>query len=366
MAPLDASSPPDRVPDAAATLPPGATQQIRAYYGQILKSSRDLRTSACCSGEALPADVKSDLAEMPSEILEKFYGCGSPIPDALGGRTVVDLGCGTGRDALLCAKKVGPTGKAIGVDMTPAQLDVARRHAPGLLARWGLPAGCADFRLGFMEDLAAAGIADGTVDVILSNCVINLSPDKRSVFASIFRALKPGGELFFSDIFVDRRLPDAVRADPVLQGECLAGALYWEDFRRLLRAAGCADFRVVDRRPVEVEAGPLRDRLGNASFSSVTVRAFRLELEDQCEDYGQVATYLGSMPGKAHAFVLDDHHRFETGRPALVCGNTADMLSATRYAPYFRVDGGKDRHFGLFPCGPAAAGESPASAAACC
>ena len=95
--------------------------------------------------------------------------------------------------------------------------------------------------------------------------------------------------------------------------------------------------------------------MGNIKFYSLTVRAFKLALEDQCEDYGQVATYLGTLPDEPNGFTLDDHHHFETGRPMLVCGNTADMLALTRFGAHFRLDDNKDRHFGLFPCGPVAA-----------
>lgn len=106
------------------------------------------------------------------------------------------------------------------------------------------------------------------------------------------------------------------------------------------------------------------------SFTSRTLRAFKLELEDRCEDYGQVATYLGTMEGQPHRFDLDDHHRFETGRPERVCGNTALMLSATRYGRHFRITGDQSVHYGLFDCGPGstgggAAGPAPASAPCC-
>lgn len=130
---------------------------------------------------------------------------------------------------------------------------------------------------------------------------------------------------------------------------------------------GWADVRTVSERPVEVTDPALRDKLGNARFVSRTVRAFKLpeRIEDRCEDYGQVATYLGGVEGERHAFRLDDHHTFEAGRPMLVCGNTAAMLQDTRFARYFRVDGDRSTHFGLFDCAPAPLdGEAPA--AGCC
>jgi hypothetical protein len=107
-------------------------------------------------------------------------------------------------------------------------------------------------------------------------------------------------------------------------------------------------------------------KIGMVSFRSITLRAFKLDLEDRCEDFGQVATYLGSIPEHPHAFDLDDHHHFETGRPLRVCGNSFDMLAATRYAPHFRLSGDKSTHFGLFDCAPAGVTAAPANAASCC
>jgi arsenite methyltransferase len=241
---------------------------------------------------------------------------------------------------------------------------ITRRHQDWHAQRFGFAN--TDFRQGYIEDLRAAGLADGSVDVVVSNCVLNLSPDKARVFAEIFRVLKPGGELYFSDIFADRRIPQALAQDPVLLGECLGGALYREDFRRLLAAAGCADARVVASSPLALNHAGLERQIGFVKFSSVTVRAFKLPLEDRCEDYGQVATYLGTLAEAPHAFVLDDHHRFERGRPMLVCGNTADMVSRTRYAGHFRVTGDRSVHHGLFDCGPAPAGAERPAAGACC
>ena len=223
-----------------------------------------------------------------------------------------------------------------------------------------------EFRHGYIEDLRTADLADNSVDVVVSNCVLNLSTDKAATYREIFRVLKPGGELFISDVFADRRIPAALRHDPVLYGECLSGALYTEDFRRLLRELGVADYRLTAQRRLTIDNAEIERKTGNIKFYSLTVRAFKLALEDQCEDYGQVATYRGTVPDEPHGFPLDDHHFFETGRPVLVCGNTADMLSQTRYAAHFQVVGSKEHHFGLFPCGPAPATGTVDDAAAAC
>jgi SAM-dependent methyltransferase len=336
-------------------------QAIQDYYGRVLQSSADLQTSACCLAEALPAPIAAVLREVHPEVKDRFYGCGSPIPPALDGATVLDLGCGSGRDCYVLSKLVGPRGRVIGVDMTAAQLAVARRHQAWHAERFGWAN--TEFHEGYIERLDF--LADASVDLVVSNCVLNLSPDKPRVFREIFRVLKDGGELYFADVFTDRRVPAPLAADPLLLGECLGGALYVEDFRRLLAAAGCADARLVASAPLALKNPEFEARLGNIRFRSNTVRAFKLALEDRCEDYGQVAVYRGSIAALPHAFELDDHHRFEAGRPLAVCGNTADMLAQTRYAPHFQIHGDKTRHFGLFDCGAPAAAPT-ASTGACC
>jgi len=327
---------------------------VQDYYGKTLAGSKDLKTSACCSLESVPEHHRRILAEIEPEILDRFYGCGSPLPPALAGCTVLDLGCGTGRDVFLASRLVGPDGFVIGIDMTEAQLAVGRRHLAAQMRRFGYARPNVELRRGYIEDLATAGIADNSVDVVISNCVINLSPAKERVFAEIFRVLKPGGELYFADVFADRRLPEALESDPLLYGECLGGALYIEDFRRLLARLDCPDYRVVSSRAIRLDDPTIEARAGMVGFTSATVRAFKLAgLEDLCEDYGQVATYLGTVEEAPHRFVLDDHHAFVTGKPMLVCGNTAAMLQETRFGRHFRVQGDRSLHFGPFPCTPA-------------
>ncbi len=352
--------------------PTAKRENLKNYYGKVLNGTRDLKTSACCAADGSQSPrIRQALGLIDEEILSRFYGCGSPLPPVLEGFVVLDLGCGTGRDAYVAAQLTGPKGFVIGVDMTEEQLAVARRHVDAQMRRFGYTQPNVEFRQGYIEDLRAVGMEDASVDVVISNCVINLSPDKEAVFSEIFRVLKPGGELYFSDVFADRRIPDELKDDPVLHGECLAGALYTEDFRRLLRGVGCLDAREVNRRPIALQEGKIEETIGMIDFCSVTVRAFKLDtLEDICEDYGQSAVYLGTIPEHPHAFDLDDHHRFRTGKPMLVCGNTASMLSETRYAPHFKVFGDRSTHYGPFPCAPAAErtteGGNGAAGGTCC
>ena len=133
-------------------------------------------------------------------------------------------------------------------------------------------------------------------------------------------------------------------------GECLGGALYTEDFRRLMQKSGCNDFRVVSKSQISLDDPEIVEKAGYINFYSITVRAFKSEFEDICENYGQVAIYKGTIEGYPHSFVLDDHHEFKTGLPYPVCGNTFKMLGETRYAEHFNLIGDFGTHYGVFEC----------------
>ncbi len=313
--------------------------QIRAYYGDILAGSDDLKTNAtCCSESTPPKYVLDVMGSIDDEIMARFYGCGSPIPPALEGCTVVDLGCGVGRDVYVLSKLVGPQGRVIGVDMTPSQLEVALRHKESQAQTFGFEHSNVDFVCGYIEDLAEAGIADNSVDLVVSNCVINLSPFKEQVFKEIYRVLKPGGELYFADVFCDRRMPESLKNDPVLRGECLGGALYWEDFRRLMRSVGFESFAVVVDDEIHVADLNLVTAVGFTGFRSRTIRAIKAEgLEDREENYGQVATYLGTIPEMPRYFDLTEDIRLIKGRPVALSGNLATMLQQSRYGKSFTI-----------------------------
>ncbi|MGD9604394.1 MAG: methyltransferase domain-containing protein [Gammaproteobacteria bacterium] len=324
---------------------------VQDYYGRTLAATTDLQTSACCDANAVPAWFKPLLARIHPEVLSRYYGCGLVCPPLLEGCRVLDLGCGTGRDVYALAQLAGPRGHVVGVDMTPAQLEVAERHHAWHAAAFGFDN--VEFRAGFIERLEELELPAASFDVVVSNCVVNLSPDKDAVLRGIRRLLKPGGEFYFSDVYADRRVPEAVRSDPVLYGECLGGALYWNDFLRLAHRQGFADPRLVEDRPLAVTAPALAARVGPIRFYSATYRLFNLDaLETACEDYGQAVVYRGTVPDHPHAFVLDAHHAMATGRVFPVCGNTWRMLQDTRLRPHFDFIGDFSRHFGLFEgCG---------------
>ena len=326
---------------------------VKDYYGKQLTRSADLKTTACCDISELPDWLRPLLDRVHMEVRERYYGCGLVVPPLIEGARVLDLGCGSGRDGFLLAQLVGPEGSVVGVDMTDEQLAIAESHRDGHAREFGYAN--VRFLKGYIEQLDKLSLDEGSFDVIVSNCVVNLSPDKEAVLNGVRRLLKPGGEFYFSDVYADRRVPRAVREDAVLYGECLGGALYWNDFRRLAQRSGFADPRLVEDRPLAVTDPELAARTGNIRFYSATYRLFAIDaLEDACEDFGQAVVYKGSIPHHPYSFTLDKHHIFETGRAFPVCGNTFRMLKETRLAPHFEFVGDFSRHFGIFEgCGTA-------------
>ena len=250
---------------------------VKDYYGKVLQGSKDLKTSACCDGGAVPSHLEPLLANVHPEVTAKYYGCGIVLPTELKGCRVLDLGSGSGRDVYLLSQLVGPSGEIVGVDMTDEQLALAQSHIDWHKDRFGYESSNVRFIKGYIEKLDELGLEPQSFDVIVSNCVINLSVDKPAVLRGAFELLKPGGELYFADVYCDRRLPDSVRADPVLYGECLGGALYWNDFVPMAKRAGFLDPRLVTSRPIEVTNEVLRRKLGQAQFFSATYRLFKLE-----------------------------------------------------------------------------------------
>ena len=337
---------------------------VQAYYGQELTGTADLKTSACCDVDAVPSWLKPLLAQVHPEVSSRYYGCGLVCPPLLEGCRVLDLGCGSGRDVYLLSQLVGAGGAVVGIDMTPEQLAVARRHQDHHAERFGFAN--VSFLEGTIERLEHLPLEPASFDVIVSNCVLNLSTDKPAVLRGVQRLLKPGGEFYFSDVYVDRRLPDGVRRHPVLYGECLGGALYWNDFLRLARAAGFADPRLVSDRPLVITEPELAPLVGEARFFSATYRLFNLaELEDACEDHGQAVIYRGTIPGCATLLPFDKHHAIEAGKVFPVCGNTFRMLHESRLAQHFSFIGDFSRHYGLFEgCGSRLPFDD--AAASCC
>jgi len=264
-------------------------RQVRERYARIA----DGKEQGCCSSQASgcgcsPPETaaaqgigysKEDLAQVPPEA-NLGLGCGAPLTflALTPGETVLDLGSGPGLDAFLAARQVGPTGRVIGVDMTPSMLERARVGA----AKMGLP--WVEFREGRLEALP---VEDASMDAVTSNCVINLVPDKAAVFSEVARVLRPGGRLVVSDIILDAPLPSSVAHDVLSYVGCISGAVVRGDYFGLLEKAGLAPVEVlrdvdalatlVSSAPEEVEV--LRKRTGvdprelSGKVRSVTFRA---------------------------------------------------------------------------------------------
>lgn len=347
-------------------------ENVQDYYGKELQGSKDLKTDACCTVDSVPEHIKPLMARIHPEVSARYYGCGLVAPDALEGASVLDLGCGTGQDCFVLSALVGESGTVTGVDMTDEQLSVAEQHVDYHREQHGYAKTNVRFLRGYVERLDELGLGEASFDVIVSNCVINLSPDKRAVLREAHRLLKPGGELYFSDVYADRRVPDHLTADRELHGECLSGALYWNDFLSLAKQSGFADPRLVADRRLEIKNANVQEKVGPIQFFSATHRLFKLDgLEPACEDYGQAVVYRGTIPHAPHRLVLDCHHILETGRTFPVCGNTWYMLHGTRFAQHFDFIGDFSRHFGLFEgCGTtvpfASANERAADGSTCC
>lgn len=222
----------------------GVRQSVRQNYGKIAEENGSCCGPSCCAGGVASAAEKLGYsAEETNRVPEGSnlgLGCGNPLAIAAlrPGQTVLDLGSGAGFDCFLAAERVGPSGKVIGVDMTPEMLAKARRNA----SSGGYSN--VEFRLGEIERLP---VSDSSVDVIISNCVINLSPDKPRVIAEAFRVLKPGGRLAVSDIVATRELPAEVRSDLALFSGCMAGATPLGELRELLARVGFRAVNIVEK-----------------------------------------------------------------------------------------------------------------------
>lgn len=349
--------------------------EVQKYYGETLKTSGDLKTDACCTVVDYPSDIKRALSEIHDEVMAKYYGCGLTVPEELSGLRVLDLGSGSGRDCYLVSKLVGKSGSVVGVDMTDNQLEVANKHIDYHREKFGYAKSNVEFKKGNIEKLDEIDLKDSEFDLIISNCVINLAEDKEAVLKQAYRVLKEGGELYFSDVYASRRVPVELQKDPVLYGECLSGALYWNDFENLSKKVGFADPRVVESRELEINNKELKAKVGEIKFFSVTYRLFKIaELEPHCEEHGQAVIYNGQLRNNETKFTLDNHHIFETGKVERVCGNSFRMLNQTRFKEYFQFIGDFSNHYGIFEgcgttipyLGTSESSVSQAEGASCC
>ena len=249
------------------TRPDDVRKQVREAYTQAVTDP----DGGCCGTASATEEMKgtvakiagydpSELANLPADAVTNAFGCGDPVTLSAiePGQTVLDLGSGAGIDVLLAAARVGPTGRVIGVDMTPAMIERARANA----AAAGLTN--VDIREGVIEALP---VDDASVDWVISNCVINLSPDKPAVFAELARVLAPGGQISISDIVVET-LPAWMRNQTALHSACIAGAIPEADYVRGLETAGLVDVEVTQR--IVYDDAQLRDLLASEELEQVS------------------------------------------------------------------------------------------------
>ncbi len=253
-------------------------ETVREHYAERIKSSASCcGPSDCCdtSNNLYPIDL---LTTVPTDVANTSYGCGDPITLASLklGQTVLDLGSGAGLDCILASQKVGDSGKVIGVDMTPEMIERAQANAKRVNAA------NVEFRQGYLEELP---VDSNTVDVIISNCVINLSPDKEKVFNEAFRVLAPGGKLAVSDIVTDGELPEIIRKSLSAWAGCVAGAVEAQEYIGMMESVGFTDISI---KPV--------------FFDKATVDGALDEMKLDVTEYPREAVYKAVYSAKITAY----------------------------------------------------------------
>ncbi|NWX91411.1 AS3MT methyltransferase, partial [Nothoprocta pentlandii] len=308
------------------------------YYGKELRSSQDLKTTACVTpAQPLSPAAREALERVHPEVAARYYGCGLLLPEGLASRRVLDLGSGSGRDCYVLSQLVGEKGHVTGIDMTQEQVEVAKRHLAYHMDKFGYRAPNVDFIWGFMEKLGEAGLADESYDVVISNCVVNLAPDKSAVLREAYRVLKPGGEMHFSDVYASGRLSEAARAHRVLWGA-------------IAHELGFSAPRLLSASPVALQHAELQRVAGDCRFVSATCRLFKVPQGGQAAP-GR-AVYSGGIAGHEQQLVFDANFTFKGGARGREAGlgeavdvdaDTAAILRSSRFAQHFSIqDGGAD------------------------
>ncbi|MEK9140653.1 MAG: methyltransferase domain-containing protein [Nitrospirota bacterium] len=369
---------------------------------EITQKVSDRYAKAATTGEQMCCPTSYDMGHLktfiPEEVLKISYGCGTPagLKTVQAGETVLDIGSGGGIDCFEAARLVGPTGRVIGIDVTDTMLEIARKNATVVAMNLGYSASNVEFRKGLAD---AMPVDDGTIDLIISNCVINLAPDKRKVFREMYRVAKPGGRFTISDIVSDQTVPQYLVHDTQKWGDCLSGALTLTDYMKGMTAAGFLGIHLVKVSPWQVIDG--------LHFFSVTLTGYRLSQAPTASS-ARYATLRGpfsrlvdergttyrrgipqpinpddelllNAPPFAEHFLLttepvtfdnhdprwtavlpaqapctwrghyallagpfveaadDDHHVYRRGEPLEICSKTVAVLETERYTPHFVI-----------------------------
>jgi arsenite methyltransferase len=290
------------------------TQQVSERYARAVTTGEQM----CCPTGYNFEDLRSFV---PEEVLRVSYGCGTPagLATVRPGETVLDIGSGGGIDCFEAARRVGPSGKVIGVDMTDEMLALAGRNAPIVMANLGYPASNVEFRKGQAENLP---VEDGTLDLIISNCVINLAPNKAKVFREMFRVIRPGGRFTISDIVADQPVPQYLIHDAQKWGDCLSGALPAWDYLAGLVQAGFLGVHQMKFSPWSVIDG--------IHFFSLTLTGYKLPAKAEPNGI-RFATLVGPF-SRAVDELGQPYHR---GKPEPVSTRTAHLLKAPPFERLF-------------------------------
>lgn len=318
-----------------------------AYYNKIAEiQGRDPQATARTRDAegTIPDEARNVMFNISAEIKNNFHEFGAPIPPLLKDCTVLDLLCGSGRDTYIAAQLVGQNGKVIGVEPVESRLNIARKYLDAEMKQFNYDAPNVEFLQGAPEDLS--NIDDDSVDVVISNCTFNLSLDKERYIQEVRRVLKVGGEFYFTDVFTDRRIPSELADNDDLRALRLGGAMYINDFRRLVQAAGFKDPRylITNKTPLTDEE---QAKFSDIAFATITTRLVKTDLqEDVCESYGETVTYKGTLPDYPDFFLFDKDIKFPTGKECTVCGNVSSLVYDTRYKQVFDITGDRSQHIG--------------------
>ncbi|XP_060624289.2 arsenite methyltransferase [Anolis sagrei] len=311
-------------------------KEVQDYYGKDLKKTEDLKTNACVTPRRpLPAFIREALKCVHEEISAKYYGCGLVVPECLEGCWILDLGSGSGRDCYMLSQLVGENGHITGVDMTEAQVEVAKKHIDYHMNKFGYKKPNVNFIHGYIEKLSEAGLKGESYNLVISNCVVNLSPDKGAVLHEAYQMLKEGGEMYFSDVYASCDLPEDIRKHRVLWGECLAGALWWKDLYKIAKEVGFQTPRLVTASRITLGNKELESIVGNCQFVSATFRLFKIPKDttaQRCE-----VIYKGGITGHEKELEFDVNYRFKQGEIVNVDEETAAILQNSRFSAKFLI-----------------------------
>ena len=290
-------------------------EKVRQFYARAAVEPQE---ALCCPTAYDPAELRA----LPKEVVEVSYGCGSPLrfADIKLGETYVDLGSGGGIDCFIAAQRVGSEGHVIGIDMTTEMIERAERNR-GVVAE-SLGYDVVEFRRGYLERLP---LEDQKADIVTSNCVINLSPDKRRVLSEMWRVLKNHGRAIISDTVSESKIPHHMKANPRLWGECVSGALTEDEYFAMLEQVGFYGLSLVEKT--------FWKEIEGYRFYSLILQGFKFGKNGVCNFEGQRAVYLGPLK----AVVDEEGHLFPRNEPVQVCTDTAAKLSRQPYARSFVV-----------------------------